>query len=168
LLKHSRIRTAMLAWYDAQRRDLPWRGATDPYRVWIAEVMLHQTRVETVASYYQRWLAAFPDIASLAAGELAVVLEQWKGLGYYSRARHLHRAARLVRELHAGQLPADYAAPAHATRHRRLQTPRCDQCPVQLSDVTCRWIERLAHMVVLSSIARLTIIGAWVLTTVTT
>lgn len=110
MIKHSRIRTAVLAWYDANRRDLPWRRSTDPYRVWIAEVMLQQTRVDTVTSYYQRWLAAFPDITSLAAGELDDVLKQWEGLGYYSRARQLHRAARLVRERYAGKLPADYAA----------------------------------------------------------
>jgi A/G-specific adenine glycosylase len=109
-MKHSRIRTAMLAWYDANRRDLPWRHSADPYRVWVAEVMLQQTRVDTVTPYYQRWLAAFPDIASLAAGELDDVLKQWEGLGYYSRARHLHQAARIVRERYAGKLPADPTA----------------------------------------------------------
>lgn len=97
---------AVLAWYDRHGRRLPWRGARDPYRIWIAEVMLQQTQVETVKPYYRRWLRHFPTMRALAQAPLEAVLAQWEGLGYYSRARNLHRAAQqLVRE-HAGRLPA--------------------------------------------------------------
>ena len=90
------IRRALLAWYATHRRDLPWRDATDPYAVWVSEIMLQQTRVGTVGPYFARWMERFPNVASLAAAPLEAVLEQWQGLGYYSRARHLHRAARTV------------------------------------------------------------------------
>lgn len=99
------IRRRLLDFYDESRRELPWRGADDPYRVWVSEVMLQQTRVETVIPYYRRWMERFPDLNELAEAERDEVLQQWKGLGYYSRARNLHRAARLVRERHRGRLP---------------------------------------------------------------
>lgn len=86
----------LLAWYDAHRRDLPWRRDRDPYRVWVSEVMLQQTRVETVLPYYERFLRRFPGIAELAAAEVDEVLTLWSGLGYYRRARQLHAAARQV------------------------------------------------------------------------
>lgn len=98
----------MLAWYDANHRDLPWRISTDPYRVWISEIMLQQTRVDAVIPYYNRWLASFPDIDTLASAELNDVLLHWEGLGYYSRARNLHSAARLVREQLGGRIPDTY------------------------------------------------------------
>jgi A/G-specific adenine glycosylase len=104
------IRRAVLAFYDARRRPLPWRASPDPYRVWISEIMLQQTRVETVVPYYERWLARFPDLDALADAEPDAVLAAWAGLGYYSRARNLHRAARLVRERHGGRLPETAAA----------------------------------------------------------
>ena len=108
------LRPRLLAWYDAHRRDLPWRSGgdtpPDPYRVWLSEVMLQQTRVETVKPYYTRWLARFPTLASLAAAPLDDVLKAWEGLGYYSRGRNLHRAAREVADRHAGQVPGDPAA----------------------------------------------------------
>jgi A/G-specific adenine glycosylase len=97
----------LLAHYDRAARDLPWRQETDPYRVWVSEVMLQQTRVETVVPYYRRWLRRFPDMASLASAPADEVLKAWEGLGYYGRARNLHRSARLVRERHAGVLPSD-------------------------------------------------------------
>lgn len=97
----------LLAHYDAHRRELPWRQDTDPYRVWVSEVMLQQTRVETVVPYYRRWLARFPDLARLADAAEDEVLKHWEGLGYYGRARNLRRAARIVRERHAGALPSD-------------------------------------------------------------
>lgn len=84
---------ALLEWYDRHRRDLPWRESTDPYRVWLSEVMLQQTRVETVLPYYERFLERFPSVEDLAAAEVEEVLAQWSGLGYYRRARQLHRAA---------------------------------------------------------------------------
>ena len=89
----------LLAWYDRHRRDLPWRRDRDPYRVWVSEVMLQQTRVETVLPYYERFLARFPDVHALAAAPLEEVLALWSGLGYYRRARQLHAAAaRMARE----------------------------------------------------------------------
>lgn len=92
-------RDDLLAWYDRHRRELPWRRDRDPYRVWISEVMLQQTRVETVLPYYERFLERFPDVHTLAAAPLEEVLALWSGLGYYRRARQLHGAAgRIVRE----------------------------------------------------------------------
>jgi len=102
-----RLRRRLLRFYDADRRELPWRGADDPYRVWVSEVMLQQTRVETVIPYYRRWMERFPTLEALADASQEEVLQAWKGLGYYSRARNLHRAARMVRERHGGALPAD-------------------------------------------------------------
>ncbi len=107
-------RARLLAWYDAHRRELPWRAAAgeaaDPYRVWLSEVMLQQTRVETVKPYYERWLARFPTLEALAEAPLDEVLKAWEGLGYYSRARNFHQAAREVRAAYAGRVPDDPAA----------------------------------------------------------
>jgi A/G-specific adenine glycosylase len=97
-------RAALLPWYRAHRRDLPWRRTRDPYAIWISEAMLQQTRVETVIPYYERFLRRFPDVAALARAPLEEVYAAWAGLGYYSRARNLHRAARLLEHL-GGQLP---------------------------------------------------------------
>ena len=104
------FRSALLNHFDRHRRPLPWRTDRTPYRVLVSEFMLQQTRVETVVPYYERWLRRFPGWASLAAATLDDVLLEWKGLGYYSRARNLHRTARAVRERHGGELPADPAA----------------------------------------------------------
>ncbi|MCW5635430.1 MAG: A/G-specific adenine glycosylase [Rubrivivax sp.] len=92
------------------RRDLPWIGERDPYRVWLSEVMLQQTQVATVLDYYRRFLARFPDVHALAAAPPADVLAAWSGLGYYSRARHLHRCAQQVVAEHGGRFPSDSAA----------------------------------------------------------
>src|SRR5688500_12852152 len=92
------VRAALLAWYDRQRRDLPWRADTDPYRVWVSEIMLQQTPVDVVRPYYLRWMKRFPTLDDLAQAVVDAVLKQWEGLGYYSRARNLHGAARIVRE----------------------------------------------------------------------
>jgi A/G-specific adenine glycosylase len=97
----------LLAWYDASRRPLPWRESADFYRVWLSEIMLQQTRVEAAIPYYLRFLERFPTIEALAAAAESDVLAAWSGLGYYSRARNLHRAARLVAER---GIPATYAA----------------------------------------------------------
>ncbi|MBV9772502.1 MAG: A/G-specific adenine glycosylase [Gemmatimonadetes bacterium] len=111
--KPSALRTRLLEWYDAHRRDLPWRTAAgaepDPYRVWLSEVMLQQTRVETVKPYFERWLTRFPDLRSLAEAPLDEVLKRWEGLGYYSRARNFHRAVREVAERFGGAVPGDPA-----------------------------------------------------------
>ena len=97
----------LLAWYAADARRLPWRETRDPYAIWVAEIMLQQTRVETVIPYYQRWLQRFPDIHALASASQQEVLQAWEGLGYYSRARNLHRAAIRVENEHDGRLPSD-------------------------------------------------------------
>lgn len=101
------ITASLLAWYDRCARTLPWRGIHDAYRTWVSEAMLQQTRVETVLSYYERFLSRFPDLASLAAASEAEVLKEWEGLGYYSRARNLWRGAKQVMEEYGGSLPAD-------------------------------------------------------------
>jgi A/G-specific adenine glycosylase len=96
----------LIAWQRrAGRHDLPWQGQRDPYAIWIAEVMLQQTQVTTVIPYYRRFLEHFPCVAALAAAELDQVLELWSGLGYYARARHLHRAAREIMETWGGTFP---------------------------------------------------------------
>lgn len=99
------FRRALMDWYRRHRRDLPWRRRGDPYAIWVAEVMLQQTRVETVIPYYHRWMERFPDVTVLAAAPEEEVLRLWQGLGYYSRARNLHRAAQEVLRWHAGRLP---------------------------------------------------------------
>jgi A/G-specific adenine glycosylase len=101
----------LIAWQRRHgRRGLPWQGTRDPYRVWLAEVMLQQTRVETVVPYYRRFVARFPDFAALARAPLDEVLALWSGLGYYARARHLHAAARLVANSPSGRFPQSAAA----------------------------------------------------------
>lgn len=94
----------LLKWYDENGRDLPWRSSKDPYRIWISEIMLQQTRAEAVVKYYERFLARYPDVHALAAADEQALLKLWEGLGYYSRARNLHAAARLVSE-GGGQFP---------------------------------------------------------------
>ncbi len=101
--------TRILAWYDRHARVLPWRGHPDPYAVWVSEIMLQQTRVETVIPYFERWMQQFPSVHALANAPEQVVLSAWEGLGYYSRARNLHKAAKIVDETYSGQLPATLA-----------------------------------------------------------
>ena len=96
----------LLRWFDRAQRDLPWRRTRDPYAIWISEVMLQQTQVATVIPYFERFLLKFPTLAALAAAPQAEVLSRWSGLGYYARARNLHRAAQVVVAEHAGALPA--------------------------------------------------------------
>ena len=98
----------LLSWYGRHYRPLPWRQDPTPYRVWISEIMLQQTRIEAVLPYYERFMSALPDVAALATVSEDTLLKLWEGLGYYSRARNLQKAARLVMEEHAGVLPADY------------------------------------------------------------
>lgn len=101
---------ALLQWYRRHRRDLPWRRQQDPYRIWVSEVMLQQTRVDTVIPYYNRWIERFPTVSDLAAAPEDEVLKHWEGLGYYSRARNLHAAAREVVARYGGSVPDDPAA----------------------------------------------------------
>ena len=100
----------LLSWYDVHGRTLPFRGTKDPYRIWISEIMLQQTRTETVGAYYVRFLARFPDVSSLAAAPEQDVLKCWEGLGYYSRARNLHKAAKRLVEQYNGSFPPDLDA----------------------------------------------------------
>jgi A/G-specific adenine glycosylase len=107
-LNHSAIRKALGRWFQSEQRDLPWRRTRDPYAIWISEIMLQQTRVAAVIPYYERFLARFPDFRSLAAAEETEVLTMWAGLGYYSRARNLQKAAKQMTEL--GTFPHEHAA----------------------------------------------------------
>lgn len=95
------------AWYFAAARNLPWRRTRDPYAIWVSEVMLQQTRVDTVVPYYTRWMTRFPEVSALAQANEREVLQLWEGLGYYRRARNLHRAARAIMQAHGGTIPAD-------------------------------------------------------------
>ena len=103
--RYREFRKALLAWYQTEARDLPWRRNPDPYRIWIAEMILQQTRMDQGLPYYQRFMGRFPDIHALAAAPLDDVLKAWEGLGYYSRARNLHRTARLIVETLQGTFP---------------------------------------------------------------
>jgi A/G-specific adenine glycosylase len=100
-----RLQKALLAWYAREKRDLPWRSTRDPYAIWLSEVMLQQTRVETVLPYYGRFLSALPSVHALAEAPLEDVLRLWSGLGYYRRARMFHAAARQVERDHGGRIP---------------------------------------------------------------
>ena len=102
------FRSSLLQYYDRFCRDLPWRGETDPYRILVSEIMLQQTRVETVLQYYESWLKRFPTLGALASADSREVLKAWEGLGYYRRARNLHSAARRIRELPGEHFPTSY------------------------------------------------------------
>lgn len=101
---------ALLDWYRAERRDLPWRKTKDPYCIWISEIMLQQTRVEAVKRYYARFLSAFPTVEALAEADEELLLKLWEGLGYYSRARNLQRTARVLVSDYGGRMPSDTRA----------------------------------------------------------
>ena len=128
----------LLAWYDIHRRVLPFRGTKDPYRIWVSEIMLQQTRTETVGAYYERFLNRFPDVFSLAQAPEQEVLKCWEGLGYYSRARNLHKTAKIVADQYGGVFPAsldalralpgigDYTAAAVASIALDLPAPAMD------------------------------------------
>jgi A/G-specific adenine glycosylase len=104
------LRRRLLAWYDSHARDLPWRRSSDPYQVWISEVMLQQTQVATVRDYFERFIRKMPTVERLAAADEQEVLRLWEGLGYYRRARQLHLAAKKVVAEHNGELPDDIEA----------------------------------------------------------
>src|ERR1700753_828280 len=95
----------LLSWYAAGAADWPWRRSRDPYRIWLSEIMLQQTTITAMIPYYERFLVAYPTVQDLAAAPLDDVLKMWEGLGYYSRARNLHRAAQIVTTQHEGQFP---------------------------------------------------------------
>jgi A/G-specific adenine glycosylase len=109
--RQSHFSKRLLRWWDKHgRKDLPWQQPRTPYRVWISEIMLQQTQVATVIPYFARWMKSFPDLSALAAASLDDVLSHWSGLGYYARARNLHKTALLCRGQHSGQLPRDAAS----------------------------------------------------------
>ncbi|PSB29555.1 A/G-specific adenine glycosylase [Stenomitos frigidus] len=103
------LRETLLLWYGHFGRDLPWRQSRDPYAIWVSEIMLQQTQVKTVIPYYERWLTLFPTLSALAIAEQQQVLKAWEGLGYYARARNLHRAAQDIMLRHQGVFPASPA-----------------------------------------------------------
>lgn len=108
-MRMNRLSTQLLAWYHENKRRLPWRDPlrADPYVVWVSEIMLQQTRVEAVIPYFERWMRLFPDVRALAGASEQEVLNAWEGLGYYSRARNLHKAAKIVVDQHNGEIPRD-------------------------------------------------------------
>lgn len=99
--------TSLLLWYGKNRRDLPWRHTQDPYKIWVSEMMLQQTTVQTVIPYYERWCKTFPTIKHLSQAPIEKVLKSWQGLGYYARARNLHKASQIVVKEYGGKLPKD-------------------------------------------------------------
>jgi len=103
----SKFAERLLAWYRVRKRKLPWRRTRDPYLIWVSEIMLQQTTVAAVVPYFERWAKVFPDLESLARAPLRKVLREWQGLGYYQRARNLHRAAGMVLREHGGRVPDD-------------------------------------------------------------
>ena len=111
-MKHNEVqffRTSLIGWYLSHRRDLPWRDTSDPYRIWVSEVMLQQTQVATVIPYFNRFIENFKDLECLARADLQEVLKAWEGLGYYARARNLHRATQIVLKEHGGVIPNRWA-----------------------------------------------------------
>ncbi|MHB1349621.1 MAG: A/G-specific adenine glycosylase [Desulfobulbaceae bacterium] len=106
--EYSFFRAALLEWFAAHQRDLPWRGTYDPYHVWISEIMLQQTQMERGVEYFNRWIRLFPEPKALVAASEQEILKAWEGLGYYSRARNIRKAAAIIVEQHGGRVPADY------------------------------------------------------------
>lgn len=102
------ISAALIEWYHQNGRNLPWRNTRDPYRIWLSEIILQQTRVEQGKPYYEKFVSAFPNIVALAKSDEKKILKLWQGLGYYSRARNLHKAAKQMVTLHRGTFPSDY------------------------------------------------------------
>ena len=99
----------LLQWYDSNKRTLPWRENSNPYEIWISEVMLQQTQVKTVIPYYTRWIKKIPTIRSVARTDLNILLKLWEGLGYYSRCRNFYKASQIVEEKYNGNIPDSYS-----------------------------------------------------------
>jgi len=107
-MNQKRIVQSLLAWFARNARDLPWRRTWDPYAIWVSEIMLQQTQVKTVLPYWERWMRVLPNIAALARARTETLHKLWEGLGYYTRVRNMHKAARLVIERHGGSFPEDF------------------------------------------------------------
>ncbi|MEK6962939.1 MAG: A/G-specific adenine glycosylase [Nanoarchaeota archaeon] len=103
-----KLQTKLLSWYHKNKRDLPWRRTSDPYKIWISEAILQQTRIDQGTPYYERFVKQFPTVQDLAKASLQDVLKMWEGLGYYSRARNLHKAAQIIVNEHQGKIPQEY------------------------------------------------------------
>jgi len=99
---------SILTWYNKQKRILPFRDIDDPYKIWLSEVMLQQTQIETVIPYFQKWINKYPTITSVAAAEQELLLKLWEGLGYYSRCRNFHKATKIVVGKHGGVIPDNW------------------------------------------------------------
>ena len=145
------LQKRLLAWFDENQRELPWRKNKTPYRIWVSEIMLQQTQVATVIDYYLRFMKQFPTVKKLAAADEADVLKLWEGLGYYRRARQLHAAARLVVENHKGRFPETFdevlALPGigRYTAGAILSISKDEQLPI-LEGNTIRLFARLMEM----------------------
>lgn len=121
---NSTFATRILDWYQIHgRKTLPWQEDKTPYRVWISEIMLQQTQVATVIPYYERFMARFPDVLALADAPIDEVLHHWTGLGYYARARNLHKAAQQIRDLHGGLFLHDQRIRRHRLLHQQCRCP---------------------------------------------
>src|SRR4249920_1656090 len=107
-MNRTRIVRELLHWFEENARDLPWRRTTDPYAIWVSEIMLQQTQVKTVIPYYVRWLATLPTVQHLSSARLQTLYKLWEGLGYYSRVRNMRSAAKLIQQRHAGRFPEDF------------------------------------------------------------
>jgi len=101
------LQSRLLNWYNKNKRTLPWRDHPDAYAIWVSEIMLQQTRVETVISYFEKWMQLFPTVQALSDASEREVLNAWEGLGYYSRARNLHKAAKMMVSEYDGRMPRD-------------------------------------------------------------
>ena len=105
VLNRNACASTILRWYDDNVRPFPWRQTNDPYKIWLSEIMLQQTQVQTVIPYYNRWIDKFPNIQSVANTNMDSVLKMWEGLGYYARARNFHSACRIIMNKYSGEIP---------------------------------------------------------------
>ena len=133
------FRKALLRWYDRHRRELPWRKTRDPYRIWLSEIMLQQTRVAAVVDHYRIFLKRFPNVQALAAATEDAVLAAWSGLGYYRRARRLYQCAQRTRAEARRPLPANCRSPPDSPRHRTLHRRGHRQHRLCRARGRCRW-----------------------------
>src|SRR5688572_14166873 len=108
MVRESVIRKRLLTWFEQNKRELPWRDSKAPYRIWLSEIIMQQTRVAQGTPYYLKFVELFPRVEDLAAASEQEVLRIWQGLGYYSRARNLHATAKTIAEEYAGEFPSDY------------------------------------------------------------
>ena len=164
--KEMNIQQELCAWYLRSHRDLPFRRSRDPYAIWVSEVMAQQTRIESMLPYYQRWMAKWPDVASLAKAPLEEVLHLWQGLGYYNRARKLHEGAKVVCQQFHGQLPVDvqqlrtipgigaYTAGAIASIAYGQRMPAVDGNVLRVTSRLCQIEEEITRKSTVDNVSR--------------